>query len=371
MFRGFSSIVYKELLHIRRDRFSLFFIFFIPIFQLLVFGYAIDTNVRHIHTAVFNPDGRDLSRQLIDAFQNTGYFAIVYYARSDGELHELMRSGEAKVGIKIPPDYSDAMLAGEQVSVQVLIDGSDSAVAAQALTSAAALGLNRSLEILRDRNPSLALQTPLEVRPRVLFNPGMRSPNFMLPALIGIILQVITVLLTAFSIVRERERGTLDQLFVTPITSHGVMLGKLLPYWLIASFETAGVVAVMRFLFQVPIHGDLVLLSCVSLVFVCSTSAIGLLISSRSHNQLQALQMAYSVILPSVLLSGFLFSRDTMPAVMYWASYLIPVTYFIEIMRGIVLRGSGWADVWPYTAVLIAICFACLGLSALGFRKSE
>jgi ABC-type multidrug transport system permease subunit len=263
------------------------------------------------------------------------------------------------------------LVAGEQASVQVLIDGSDSTVAAQALASATALGLNKSLEILRERNPSLALQPPLDVRPRVLFNPAMRSPNFMLPALSGVVLQVITILLTAFSIVRERERGTLDQLLVTPITAQGVILGKLLPYWLIALFETGGVVAVMRLVFDVPIRGDLALLSCVSLVFVCATSAIGLLISSRSQNQLQAMQMAYSVILPSVLLSGFLFPRDMMPGPMYAASYLIPVTYFIEIMRGIVLRGSGWTDVWPYTAVLIAICSSCLGLSALGFRKDK
>jgi ABC transporter DrrB family efflux protein len=210
---------------------------------------------------------------------------------------------------------------------------------------------------------------PLDVRPRIMFNPAMRSPNFMLPALIGIILQVITVFLTAFSIVRERERGTLDQLLVTPISAPGVILGKVMPYWFIAFLETLGVIAVMRFIFRVPITGDVILLLSMAVVFVCTTSAMGLLISSRARNQLQAVQMAYSVILPSFLLSGFVFPRDSMPLVMKWAGYVIPVSYYIDMMRGIVLRGTGWTDVWPHAAALAVICTVCLGLSIVGFRK--
>jgi ABC-2 type transport system permease protein len=367
MFKGFSSIFYKEIIQISRDPITLVLMLIIPMFQLTVFGYAINTDVRNIKTVVYNLDVGQQSRDLIAAFENTDYFRIIEYVGSDEALNRAIVGGRAKVGIKIPPDYSDRLLNDQQATVLVLIDGSDSSIASQSLQVSTSVGLTQSTNKLLGAMNSSGL--PVDVRPKMLFNPDMRSANFMVPGLVAVILQIITTMLTAFSIVRERERGTLEQLLVTPIRPFGLMLGKLVPYGLIGIFETLTVLAVMRIIFDVPIHGSLLLLIGLSVIFLFTALAIGLLISTKAQNQMQALQLAWLIMLPSVLLSGFMFPRDSMPIVMQAISFLVPATHFMEILRGIVLRGATFMDLLPEVVTLCVMGLVLLILSAVQFHK--
>jgi ABC-type multidrug transport system permease subunit len=250
----------------------------------------------------------------------------------------------------------------------VLIDGSDSSIATQSLTVSTSVGLQESIQFLSQRMGARDVQFPIDVRPKMLFNPDVRSANFMVPGLVAIILQVVTTLLTAFAIVRERERGTLEQLLVTPIKPFGLMLGKLVPYGLIGFFETCTVLTVMRVIFDVPINGSVALLILLSVLFLFTALAIGLLISTRAQNQVQAFQLAWLILLPSVLLSGFMFPRSSMPLFMQAIGYLIPATHFMEIIRGIVLRGATAIDLWPQIATLAVMGLLLIVLSALRFR---
>jgi ABC transporter DrrB family efflux protein len=372
MFKGFTSIFYKEIIQISRDPLTLALMMLVPMIQLLLFGYAINTDVRNIKTAVYNLDPGPQSRDLLQAFENTDYFEIVRYVGSDEELNRSIVSGRVKVGIKIPPDYSDRLLTKRQATVLVLIDGSDSSIATQSLQVASQVGLTESLERLTTELRSSASRTsqlPIEVRPKMLFNPDSRSANFMVPGLIAVILQIITTLLTAFSIVREREQGTLEQLMVTPVRPFGLMLGKLVPYGLIGIVETVTVLTVMRLVFDVPINGSLLLLLALSVLFLFTALAIGLLISTKAQSQIQALQFAWLIMLPSVLLSGFMFPRDSMPSVMRFIGYLVPATHFMEIIRGIVLRGATLVDLLPEVVTLVIMGLVLLVLSAFRFRK--
>ena len=367
MLKGFGSIFYKEIIQISRDPITLALMLVIPMFQLTIFGYAINTDVRNIKTVVYNLDIGQQSRDLIAAFENTDYFRITDYVVSDEALNRAIVGGHAKVGIKIPPDYSDRLLNDQPATVLVLIDGSDSSIASQSLQVSTSVGLTQSINQLLGAVNSSAL--PIDVRPKMLFNPDMRSANFMVPGLVAVILQIITTMLTAFSIVRERERGTLEQLLVTPIRPVGLMLGKLVPYGLIGVFETLTVLAVMRIIFDVPIHGSLLLLIGLSLIFLFTALAIGLLISTKAQNQMQALQLAWLIMLPSVLLSGFMFPRDSMPLVMQAISFVVPATHFMEILRGIVLRGATFMDLLPEVVTLSVMGLVLLVLSAVQFHK--
>jgi ABC transporter DrrB family efflux protein len=367
VFKGFASVFYKEIIQISRDPVTLMLMLIVPMIQLLVFGYAINTDVRDVKTAVYDLDRRRESRELIEAFENTDYFSVVESVDSDEELNNAVISGRVKVGIKIPPDYSARLASGRQATVLVLIDGSDSSIATQSMTVSNSVGLSRSLSRLSGGGSPE--QLPIDIRAKMLFNPDSRSANFMVPGLIAVILQIITTLLTAFSVVRERERGTLDQLMVTPVRPFGLMLGKLAPYGLVGIVELVTVLAVMRVVFAVPINGSLSLLLGLSMLFLFTGLAIGLLISTKAQNQMQALQLAWLIMLPSILLSGFMFPRDSMPVVMQVVGYCVPATHFMEIIRGIVLRGATFSDLIEETAVLTIMGVVLLTLSAVRFRR--
>lgn len=376
---GLYAILLKEFAHIRREKTTLFFAFLVPVFQLMIFGYAINTTIEDIRTVVYNLDGRQDSRELVAAFANTRRFKIVAEVYSAADFEHALASGRAKVGIKIPPDYTENLLRGRQATVQVLIDGSDSQVATTALNSAALLGLNQSLsrgfayaeskQAAAARDPAGNLALPIEVRPRLLYNPDLDSAHFFVPGLIGIIMQLVTLFLTSFAIVRERELGTLEQLFVTPVGRAGLMLGKLIPYALIGFVETLVVLGVMVFGFDVPIRGDLLLLLGLSLLFLFTALGLGLLVSTLAKTQVQAIQFAFIIMLPSILLSGFVFPREAMPTPMYLVSYLIPVTYFLEILRGIILRSAAFVDLIPHVIGLTVCCVIALTLSIARFHK--
>src|SRR5436190_378489 len=365
IFRGFGAVFYKEVLHVRRDFATLFFSLIIPLLQMVLLGFGIDTNIRQINTVVFNADGRRESRELLDRLKNSDTFHINRYVQSDDDLNDAIISGRARVGIKIPVDYSDRLLHQMSAQVLVLIDGSDSSVAGQAINVTTAIGLDESLRrVLQDR-----AAFAVDMRPKILFNPDSRSPNFLLPGLTAILLLNVTTFLTAFSIVREKERGTLEQLFVTPVRPMGLLLGKLLPYLAIGFSELSLILSFMRFVFQVPIHGSVVLLAFLFLPYLFVSLSIGILVSSNANTQSEAIQLAFLTFLPSIFFSGYIFPRETMPTVFYVISYFIPASYYINITRGIILRGAGIAHLWIDGLALFAIGTILLIIAARRFQN--
>ena len=369
MFNGMTAIIYKETRHILRDPRTLFLMLVIPSLELTVFGYAVNLDVRHIPTVVCNLDLRQESHQLLDDFENTGYFDFVEAVDSDAEMIHAIVRGDARVGIKIPPDYSEKVLTGAKTEIQILLDGSDSTVAMQALNVSQAIGLRASIGVIA-RSLRGPRTLPVEMRPRVLFNPDMKTVNFMVPGLVGVILQVVIMLLTSFAIVREKEQGTLEQLMVTPVSRLGLMLGKLVPYGVVGVAEVISVLVLMRVMFQVSVAGSLLLLAGFTTIFLFTTLGMGLLVSTFANNQIQALQISFLVLLPTFLLSGFMFPQETMPAVIYWIGQIVPATYFLRILRGIILRDAGFLDLWQNGAVLAIMGFCVITLATLRFRKT-
>jgi drug efflux transport system permease protein len=367
-FRGFSAVLYKETLHVRRDFATLFFSLIIPLLQMFLLGFGIDTNVRQINTVVYNADGRRESRELLDRLKNSDTFHLVRFVNNDHDLNDAIIAGQCRVGIKIPVDYSDHLIHQTAAQVLVLIDGSDSSVAGQAINVTTAIGLDESLRrVLANSNSPFAI----EMRPKILFNPDSRSPNFFLPGLTAILLLNVTTFLTAFSIVREKERGTLEQLFVTPVRPMGLLLGKLVPYLGIGFFELCMILTFMRFIFSVPIHGSVLLLAALSLPYIFVSLSLGILISSKAGTQAQAMQLAFLTILPSIFFSGYIFPRETMPKFFYVLSYFVPATYFINITRGIILRGAGWAHLWMDALALSAMGTLLLVIAARRFQTKS
>ena len=394
---GFFAILTKEFSHIRRQPSTLFFMLLVPLMQTLIFGYALNTEIEHIPAAVFNMDGRPASRELVDAFVNTRKFDVIETVFDDSAFNHALTSGRVKVGLRIPPDYTDRLQLNRQVTLEVLIDGSDSQIANTALNAANLLGFSRSMQITRAGSeaagnagvsPAAGTSTPssggfgggatddqgrpalpVEVRARLLYNPDLKSAHFFVPGLVGIILQLVTLFLTSFAVVRERELGTLEQLFVTPVGRAGLLFGKLAPYAIVGFAETLLVLTVMVYLFGVPIHGSLLLLLVLSGLFLICALGLGLLISTLAKTQLSAVQAAFIIMLPSVLLSGFMFPRAEMPLPIYLVTFCIPVTYFLEILRGIILRAADFTDLLPHILGLTICCVVILTLSITRFRK--
>jgi ABC-2 type transport system permease protein len=365
-FRGFTAVFYKESLHVRRDFGTLFFSLIIPLLQMFLLGFGIDTNIRQINTVVYNADGRRESRELLDRLRNSDTFNLVRFVNTDHDLTDAIVSGKCRVGIKIPVDYSDKLLHQMSAQVLVLIDGSDSSVAGQAINVTTAIGLDESLRrVLANSDAPFAV----DMRPKILFNPDSRSPNFFLPGLTAILLLNVTTFLTAFSIVREKERGTLEQLFVTPVRPMGLLLGKLLPYLMIGFFELCMILTFMRFIFSVPIHGSVLLLALLSLPYIFVSLSLGILISSKANSQAEAMQLAFLTILPSIFFSGYIFPRETMPKFFYALSYFVPATYFIDITRGIILRGAGWVHLWTDAVALFFMGTMLLVIAARRFQN--
>ncbi|MCE9553088.1 MAG: ABC transporter permease [Planctomycetes bacterium] len=376
---GLLAVLIKEFFHLRRQPATLFFMLVVPVLQILIFGVAIDTQVQNIPLVVFDLDGRQASRELVDSLVNTRTFKIVDWVVGEEAFRRAITSGRAKTGIKIPPHYTDDLLQGRQVEVQVLIDGSDSQVATTALNAVNLLGLNRSLALAQKKEEASGVGSArsgtgqialaVEMRPQLLFNPDLESARFFVPGLVGIIMQLVTLFLTAFAIVRERELGTLEQLFVTPVGRTGLLLGKLLPYAIVGFTEMLIVLCVMIYGFKVPINGSIPLLLSLAALFLVCSLGLGLLVSTLAKTQTTALQFAFLIMLPSVLLSGFVFPRSEMPLPIYWLTFCIPVTYFIEILRGIVLRGADAIDLIPQMIGLVVCCVVILGISIGRFQK--
>ena len=366
-FRGLGAILFKEFIIVWRDPMTLFFMFFPPLVEMIAFGYALDTDVKHMAMVILNEDRTLESRQFIDRFVNTETFRVVREVPSIEAMASEIRKGHAYAGLQIPPKFTQHVHAGQPAQVQLLVDGSNSTTALQALNTAIAVGLTQSVASLLHETGRR--NVPIDNRPQMLYNPTMRSPNFYIPGVIGIVLQIGTLFATAMAVVRERERGTLEQLLVSPLSRWGLMLGKLVPYLCIGMTMALILFAIMRFLFHVPIAGNVIAMLFTTLVYVFALLSLGLLVATKAENQMQALQISMTFMLPSVFFSGFVFPRETMPWIFYAVGTLLPATYFISLMRAIILRGANFFEYWPQLIILIIMSISLFVLCALQFRK--
>jgi ABC-2 type transport system permease protein len=371
-FQRFWAIVKKEFIQIKRDKASFGIALGMPVMMMLLFGYSVSTQLEDIKTVVLDQSNTTESRELIQSFQSTLYFKVTEQANNVDAIEQAINSGRIHAGIIIPPDYSEKLLKKERPAVQLIIDGSDPTTARTAFSSGVLAGERHGMQVMAELSEKLSqrLQTGgVEVNTRVLYNPSLRNQNFTIPGLVGLIMQNITVLLTAFALVRERERGTIEQLIVSPIKSSELILGKLLPYVFIGFFDFLFSLVLGLLWFEVPIRGSLGLLIVLGAGFVICALAIGILISTISKTQLQAMQLSFLIILPSVLLSGFVFPREAMPRVIQWIGYAMPLTYFLNILRGIITKGVGMEYLINDVVLLFTLGLGLLVLSMIRFRK--
>ena len=357
-------MLWKELVQLRRDRFTLAMMLGIPAIQLVLFGYAIQTEVRHLATVVLDESRTPESRRLIEVLRNTGNFDIVEQVRSRTELADRIETGRASAGLVIPPRFMRDIERGATGQAQIIVDAADPLASSAALSGAALAGSARAAELSGGRRPRL------EVRVRPWYNPGLRSAVYIVPGIIGVLLSLTLVLITSMSIVRERERGTLEQLIVTPISKTAVILGKILPFLGIGFVQVTVVLIAARVIFRVPSEGSLLLLYVFALLFMLGMLALGIFMSTLARTQTQALQLSLLVMLPSILLSGFMFPLAAMPRVARIAGSLLPVPHFLTALRGILLKGSGIAALWPQALILTAVALVLITLSIRRFAKT-
>jgi ABC-2 type transport system permease protein len=365
-------IIRKEFIHIIRDPRTLAVMFFTPLLQLVLFGYAATSDVRNIPMAVYDQDRTPQSRHLIDAFVQSGQFSVARIAGSEQDLARQVDNGSVRAGLIVPPNYASDLVGGRGAQVGFVLDGSDPTVASSALSSANLIGQVEGATLQQQtlaRRGGVSIVAPLEVRTRVWYNPDMVSVVFMVPALIGIILQMQATLLTSSAIVRERERGTIEQLIVTPIRSLELIVGKILPYALIAMLILIMVLMVGVFWFGVPVRGSVLLLLGIASLFLLSSLGIGLLISTVAQTQQEAFLLSFLTLLPSIFLSGFIYPLAALPKVLQVLSGIIPLSYFLVVVRGIVIKGVGAPSLMPQITALAIFGAVLIVLAATRFRK--
>jgi ABC-2 type transport system permease protein len=371
--RRILHLVRKELLQLRRDPHMLRIVFVAPLFQLFVFGYAVTTDVRHVATALLDQDRSVQSRELAERFARSGYFDIVRRPDGPAAVDALLDDGVVQAALVVPRGFAEDLAAERTARVQLLIDGSDSMTAGMVAGYAGGVAGEYSARIAAERLERLRSRVQrvpaVEERTRVWYNPELKSVNYMVPGVLSMILFLVTMLLTSMAIVKEREIGTLEQLVVTPITPAELIVGKTLPYIAIGFIDMLLVLALSTFWFRVPIAGSVTLLFSLSIVFIFTSLGLGLFISTISLTQQQAMMTTFFFMLPSILLSGFMFPIANMPRAIQLVTYLIPLRYFLVIVRGIFLKGNDIGVLWPQVAVLLAFGVGILGLSALRFRK--
>jgi ABC-2 type transport system permease protein len=361
---SFLAVFKKELLHIRRDGATARFAIMIPIFQLVLFGF-IDQTVHDLTTVVVDQDRSVESRELMDELRATKTFAITLVTADPRRAREEIVAGRARVGVVIPPDFHDRRARGEPAHVLALIDGSDSTASAQALASVNGVFAGKNIKLLGGD----ARRLPEDVQPIILFNPEGRTANYIIPGLVAVILQFVALVLAAVAIVRERERGTLEQLLVTPIDPLGLTLGKLAPYLLVGLIQMTTMLSLMRWVFGVPIRGSLVFLFAMALLYIASLLSLGLFISAQSQSQLEAQQKAQLFLIPSFFVSGYIFPFEGLPWFLKGLGYVYPPTHMIAIMRGVVLRDAGPLELLPHVGALLAFSVVLVWMSARRFRR--
>jgi ABC-2 type transport system permease protein len=366
------SIIRKEFIQLFRDKRLLALILILPLMQLFLLGYAATNEVRNIPVAVFDQSQSPEARALLEAYRASDYFMMAYSVNSDAELRQLIEKGQAGVGLIIPPDYATRLQEGK-AQVAFILDGSDPTMATTALSAAQLIAQSQSTKLLAEKlarsGVNMQLELPVDLRTTVWYNPDMVSAYFMIPGVIGMILFTITAILTATSVVRERERGTIEQLIVTPIRPWELMVGKILPYAFLSLFDTFAVIAVGHFWFGVPVRGSLVLIGLLSALFLLSGLGIGLFASTIANTQQEAMLTVFMTLLPAIFLSGFFFPLQNMPRFLQIISYVIPLRYFLKIIRVLLLKGVGIESITNDVIALAVFGIMIMGAAARRFRK--
>jgi ABC-2 type transport system permease protein len=374
MLERLRCMLVKEIIQALRDPRMRFILFIIPAFQTVVFGYAVNTDVRQVNTAVYDLDNSSESRELADRFRASGYFRVTEHIAGEGRVRQLMDRGEVKAILRFNHGFGADLRAGRQAPLQLVLDGSDSNTAGIVLGYASRI-TSRYNDELRSRQLSrsrglLPTVAGVELKSRAWFNDNLESRNYYVPAVIANIVLVITMLLSSMAVVREKEIGTMEQIIVTPISKSEFILGKTIPFVLIGFIDVAVITLVAYFWFQVPIRGSLPLLFGATALFLMSTLGFGLFISTVSNTQQQAMMSAFFFIFPAMLLSGFAFPIENMPQSVQYVTYLNPLRYYLVIIRGIFLKGVGLEILWPQMAGLLLLGSAILAFAVMRFRKT-
>ena len=366
------AIIRKEFIQIFRDPRTLVMIVVIPIMQLFLLGYSATNDVRNVPLVVLDRSRSVESRALLDSYRAADYFQVAYAVDSEAEIEDLILAGKARAAVIIPPDYAQRLAEGD-AQIAFILDGSDPTSASTALAASQLIGQAHASKILLQKfelsGMNLRVQPPVEVRTTVWFNPDLISAHFMIPGVIGMILYAIAAILTATSVVRERERGTIEQLIVTPIRPWELIVGKLTPYVVLGFFNTIEVLAVGHWWFGVPIRGNLGLIILLSGIFLVTGLGIGLLASTIANTQQEAMLTVWMTLLPSIFLSGFFFPLEAMPKVLQWLSYLMPLRYYLVIIRALLLKGVGLDKIQFDVIAMTLFAIGIMTLAALRFRK--
>ncbi|HEX2963233.1 MAG TPA: ABC transporter permease [Ignavibacteriales bacterium] len=368
------NIIIKEFIQVRRDKRLFGIVFMAPILQLIFLGYAATMDVNTVHTAVFDQDKTVTSREFIRSFERSGYFSIDYYVQSYEEIADLVNRGKVLDAIVIPTDFEKKVNTMQTAPLQVIFDGSDGNKTSIAFgyvqSIASSYSKNILLEAREKSGMKLSISGTLTPEVRVWYNPDLKTRNFMVPSIMGLVLMVITTILMSMAVVKEREIGTLEQLIVTPIKPYQLIIGKMVPFMIIGFLEVLLVTSIMTFWFGIPVRGSFLFLIFSSLLFVMSTLGLGLFISTISKTQQQAMMVAqFGLMMPMIYLSGFAFPIENMPQIIQVITYAIPLRYYITILRGIILKGTGFSELWLETLILFLIGVVILIASSLRFRK--
>lgn len=363
-----AVVARKELLQLRRDRMTIGMMVMLPLMQLLLFGYAIDTDVRHMPTLVYDADRSADSRDLARRLEATGFYDVVGQVGDYQQIASAFAAGQARVAVIIPASFARNLATRRPTEVQLVVDGSDSQVVASATQTAASVvaAWSAELRVLRWR---AGAPEPITLNSSTWYNPDLRTAVYIVPGLVGVILTMTMVMFTSMGIVRERERGTLEQLIVSPVRALELVIGKIIPYVLIGYTQMTIILGVGAAVFSVPFIGSPALLFLLASLFIAANLALGMLFSTVAKTQQQAMQMSFFFLLPNLLLSGFMFPFEAMPEPAQWLGNLVPLTHFLRIIRAIVLKGAHLPELLPEVGWLAAICAALIAASALRFDK--
>lgn len=371
-FGRLRALIVKEFIQVMRDRLTLAMLIFMPVAQLLIFGFAINTDVKHLQTAIFDQSKTQESREIIQSFTASNYFDIKLYAGNIKEVNRAVGSGAAKVGLIIPPDYAQRIKSGREAAIQVIIDATDNMSASSAMAAAQTIGMLKSQEILGDKFRRMGFEIPpqaVDIRIRPWYNPDFITSWYLVPGIMGLLLTITLIAMMAMAIVRESEQGTLEQLLVTPMRTWELLLSKILPYIIVGYIQVIVSIIVGMAVFKMPFLGSKTLFFVLTLFYVVANLSLGIMISTFSQNQMQALQLSIFLILPSVLLSGFVFPTEAMPSGFRYLGECIPITYYIRLSRQIILKGGGFEFVWKDTLALCVYIAVMFSSSIVMFKK--
>jgi ABC-2 type transport system permease protein len=360
-------MLWKEFIQMRRDRLTFVMMTGLPALQLLLFGYAIQTDVRHLKTVVLDESRTAESRALVTVMTNTGNFDVIGNVATRDAIRDAIETGQASAALVIPPDYAREVLRGRTATAQMIVDAADPQSSAAAISGAQLAAQVRATQIVAER---FNIAPPLEMRVRPWYNPAQRSAVFIVPGVIGILLTITMTLIAGIAVVRERERGTLEQLVVTPIGKTSLMLGKLVPFVLVGYVQMSVVLGLGKLIFDIPVRGSVLLLYLLSVPFIMASLGVGLLVSTFARSQAQAMQLTFFFMLPNILLSGYIFPRMAMPEPAQWIGLLLPLTFYLKVLRGILLKGVGLSELWQPTLSLIVFAAILLAISVRRFSKT-